>query len=100
MKKLKNILRDLEVPKLENDPFEQELRRDLTNRYFKYKPNYRLRSRFAAAFALILFMFVISTIIHPQIALKLNDLAFKKNQTNTESEDQINEVKHKHKASR
>lgn len=90
MKKLKHILHDLEVPKLENDPFEDELRRDLTNRYFRYKPNYRFRSRLATAFALLLFIFMISTVIHPQIAVKLNDLAFKK--AETEPEDQVNEA--------
>ena len=92
MKKLKNILRDLEVPKLDNDPFEQELRRDLTNRYFSYKPNYRFRPKLVAAFALLLFIFMISTIIHPQIAVKLNDLAFKKDKTETNDQSYDEEL--------
>ncbi len=86
MKKLKNLLRELEVPKLENDPFEQELRRNLKNKYFSYKPNYRFRSQLATAFALAFFLFMVSTIAFPQIAVKINNFAFNKTEINKSEE--------------
>jgi hypothetical protein len=78
MKKLENILDNLKVPQLEDDPFEHELRRKLTNRYFNNRPNYRFRSKFVTVLALLLLTFTVSTIVEPGIAVKLNNFAFNK----------------------
>jgi len=95
MKNLENLLHNIEVPKLENDPFEHELKRRLTKKYFDKMPGYKLKLSLATAFAAVLFFFTISTIIEPQIAVKLNQLTFNKpaeNQENDINEEELDRL--------
>jgi hypothetical protein len=76
MKDLEKKLLELEIPTLESDPFEHELRRNLVNRFFNKERNYKRNFRLSLGFAALLAVFGFWTIINPQVALELNEIAF------------------------
>ncbi|MCK4654460.1 MAG: hypothetical protein KAU01_08440 [Candidatus Cloacimonetes bacterium] len=76
MKDLENKLNSMKIPGIEDDPFEDKLRNKLLNKYYKQPNNYRIKFRYAAAFVCLLLIFGCSTILNPDIAVKLNKFAF------------------------
>jgi len=93
MKDLENKLFSMDVPKIEDDPFENELRRKLVNRFYKPVNNFRFKFKLATALASLLLIFGCVAVIHPNMILSLNKLIFPSNyvmlaerEDNTESE--------------
>ena len=78
MKDLENKLLLMDVPKIENDQFEQVLRNKLVKKYHSRETEYVKKFRYSVAFASILFVVLISVIIFPEIGIKANEVAFKK----------------------
>jgi len=78
MKDLENKLLSMDVPKIENDQFEQFLRNKLVKKYHSRETEYLRKFRYSIAFASLLFVALISIIIFPEISIKANEVAFKK----------------------
>ena len=78
MKDLENKLLSMDVPKVENDQFEQVLRSKLIRKYHSRESEYIKKFRYSIAFASFLVVLLISVIVFPQISAKANDIAFKK----------------------
>ena len=78
MKDLENKLLSMDVPKIENDQFEQVLRNKLINKYHNKETVYVKKFRYSVAFASILFVVLMSVIIFPEIGIKANEVAFNK----------------------
>ena len=78
MKDLEQILDKMQIPVNEDEQFEYKLRRELLNKYHKTSNGYKLKFKVALAFSSLLLIFGCTTIIKPDIALKLNNLAFSK----------------------
>lgn len=87
MKDLENILNEMKVPKIESDEFESSLRRELIKKYYNPTESYKLKFRYAAAFACLLLVFGCTTILKPDLALKINNLAFKQSKVIVQEED-------------
>jgi len=79
MKDLENRLFTMDVPKIEDDPFENELRRKLVNRFYKPVNNFRFKFKLATALASLLLIFGCVIVIQPGVALSLNKLIFPSN---------------------
>ena len=94
MKDLENKLFSMDVPKIEDDPFENELRRKLINRFYKPANNFRFKFKLATALASLLLIFGCAAVIHPNMILSLNKLVFpshnvllaERDDSNTENE--------------
>ncbi|MCK4358812.1 MAG: hypothetical protein KAW92_08720 [Candidatus Cloacimonetes bacterium] len=80
MKNFKEKLKNLEIPKIEDDPFEDELRNNILNKYFTPEIKYKHKLKFAYGLAGLFAVFLILTLIKPQIAYKINQLAFQKSE--------------------
>ncbi|MCF7793321.1 MAG: hypothetical protein K9N09_04435 [Candidatus Cloacimonetes bacterium] len=78
MKDLEIKLENMSVPQIEDEQFEYKLRRDLLDRYHQKTNNYRFRFRAAMAFCCLLLVFGCATILNPDVAVKINNMAFKK----------------------
>jgi len=78
MKDLENKLLSMEVPKIENDQFKQILRSKLVRKYHSRESEYIKKFRYSIAFASFLVLLVISIFIFPEIGIKANEIAFKK----------------------
>ncbi len=78
MKDLENKLLSMEVPKIENDQFEQVLRSKLIRKYHSRENEYMRKFRYSIVFASFLIVLLISVIIFPEISIKANEVAFKK----------------------
>jgi hypothetical protein len=76
MKDLENKLFSIDVPKIEDDPFENELRRKLVNKFYKPVNNFRFKFKVATALASLLLIFGCAAVIHPNMILSLNKLIF------------------------
>ena len=76
MKDLENKLFSMDVPKIEDDPFENELRRKLVNKFYKPVNNFRFKFKVATALASLLLIFGCAAVIHPGMILSLNKLIF------------------------
>ncbi len=76
MKDLENKLFSIDVPKIEDDPFENELRRKLVNKFYKPVNNFRFKFKLATALASLLLIFGCVAVIHPGMILSLNKLVF------------------------
>ena len=79
MKDLENKLFSMDVPKIEDDPFENELRKKLVSRFYKPVNNFRFKFKVATALASLLLIFGCAAIIHPNMILNLNKLIFPSN---------------------
>jgi hypothetical protein len=77
MKKFEDKLFKVKVPKLDNDPFEHDLRRRLIKRFVKDEKSYKLQFKLATSFAMLLVIFLVVTIFKPQIISDINSFAFK-----------------------
>lgn len=89
MKDLENKLNQMRIPQIESEEFEQKLRRELIKKYHNTTDNYKLKFRYAAAFACLLLVFGCTTILKPDIALKINNIAFNKTEMIV-CEDEVN----------
>ncbi|MDO9576494.1 MAG: hypothetical protein Q7J16_01280 [Candidatus Cloacimonadales bacterium] len=78
MKDLEKKLESMRIPNLEDEQFEYKLRRQLLDKYFKTSKSYKWKFRVVVAFSCLMLIFGCVTIIKPDIALKLNNLAFNK----------------------
>ena len=78
MKDLENKLLSMDVPKVENDQFEQVLRSKLIRKYHSRESEYIKKFRYSIAFASFMVILLISVIVFPQISAKANEIAFKK----------------------
>ena len=78
MKDLENKLLSMDVPKIENDQFEQVLRSKLIRKYHSRESEYIKKFRYSIAFASFMVLLMISVFIFPEISSKVNELAFKK----------------------
>ena len=76
MKDLENELFSMDVPKIEDDPFENELRKKLVSRFYKPVNNFRFKFKVATALASLLLIFGCVIVIQPGVALSLNKLLF------------------------
>ncbi|MDP8200598.1 MAG: hypothetical protein P9M11_00485 [Candidatus Tenebribacter burtonii] len=78
MKDLENKLLSMEMPKIENNQFEQILRNKLVRKYHSRESKYIRKFRYSIAFASGLFVFILSLFIFPEIRSKVNEVAFNK----------------------
>ena len=76
MENIEKKLMEMEVPVLENDPFEHQLRRELLDRYFSPVRKYRRNSRFAFGFAGVLVVLMCTIVLNPRIAYELNPFTY------------------------
>ena len=90
MKTFKEKLKNLKIPKIENDPFEDELRNNILNKYFTPEIKYKNRLQFAYGLVCSITLFLILTFIKPQIANNINQLAFRKSEEIENVDDQDN----------
>ncbi len=89
MKKIDEKLETVAVPKLENDPFEQELKAKLIGHYFSPTKKAQTQFRWAVGFAALFFVIAIGLIIKPQFAYRAHNFTFR---TSGESAVQPKEV--------
>jgi len=92
MRDLENILEKMQIPANEDEQFEYRLRRDLLNKYHKTSNGYKFKFKLAVAFCSLMLIFGCTTIINPDIALKLNNLAFQKSEKIVASDDNCAEL--------
>ncbi|MCK5050628.1 MAG: hypothetical protein KAS53_02725 [Candidatus Cloacimonetes bacterium] len=78
MKDLENKLLSMEVPTIENDQFEQVLRNKIIRKYHSRESEYVKKFRYSIAFACFLAVLLVSVIVYPEIIIKANEVAFKK----------------------
>ena len=78
MKDLENKLLSIEIPKIENDQFEEILRSKLVRKYHSKESVYIKKFRYSIAFACFMVILFISVLIFPEISAKANEIAFKK----------------------
>jgi len=78
VKNFEDKLNDLKIPTIENDLFENKLRRNLIQKYHTSEKKYKRNLRLAVGFACLLAIFGCSTILNPEIAYKINRFTFKK----------------------
>ena len=90
MDKFEQKLFDMGIPETENYELQNKLRRQLVQKYFNIERKYKKRFRIAAAFACLLAVFIVSTILRPKIADDLNRFAFQKDKIEeTSKEDEL-----------
>lgn len=77
MKKFEEKLEHVTVPKLENDPFEQELKAKLVGHYFSPTRKAQSQLRWAVGFAVLFFVIAVGLIIKPQFALRVHNFTFR-----------------------
>ena len=78
MKDLENKLLSIEIPKIENDQFEDVLRSKLVRKYHSKESIYIKKFRYSVAFACFMAVLFVSVLIFPEISAKANEIAFKK----------------------
>ena len=76
MKDLENKLNQMRIPQIESEEFEQKLHRELIKKYHNSTENYKLKFRYAVGFACLMLIFGCTTILKPDVALKINNIAF------------------------
>ena len=76
MKDLENKLLSMEIPKIENDQFEQVLKNKIIRKYHSRESEYVKKFRYSIAFACFLAVLLISVVVYPEIIIKANEVAF------------------------
>jgi len=74
--KFEEKLLQIKVDKPEAGQFQQQLRRQLIEKYVKEKPTYQTHFRLAFGLACLLVFFAVLTVADPRVALKLNELTW------------------------
>ncbi|MBN2829881.1 MAG: hypothetical protein JXR56_06135 [Candidatus Cloacimonetes bacterium] len=87
MDEFEKKLEQLEVPVLENDPFRNELRRQLIARFIPNHTPGRLFLRIGTALVVLMAMIGALAVINPGWAYKINNLAFHKDKSSVERLD-------------
>ncbi|MCD6101910.1 MAG: hypothetical protein J7J77_02515 [Candidatus Cloacimonetes bacterium] len=80
MKNFEEKLQKLNIPGIEDDPFEDELRNNILNKYFKPEIKYKHKLKLAYSLACLIAVLLVLTLIKPQIAYRINQLAFQKSE--------------------
>ena len=78
MKDLENKLLSMEIPKIENDQFEQVLRSKLVRKYHSRESEYIKKYHYSIAFASFMVVFLILVIVFPKINIEANKIALEK----------------------
>ncbi len=84
MKDLENKLLSIEIPKIENDQFEEILRSKLIRKYHSKESLYIKKFRYSIAFACFMVVLFVSVLIFPEISSKVNEIAFNKKEASQE----------------
>ena len=92
MKDLAKILENLQVPTCEDEQFEQKLRRRLLAKYYPATNGYKWKFKAALVFSCLLLVFGCATIIMPDVAIKLNNLAFRNSNRLASAEETDNNL--------
>ena len=77
MKKFEEKLGSVNVPKLESDPFEKELKTKLAGYYFSPARKIQTQFRWAVGFAALFFVIAIALIVKPQFAYRAHNFTFR-----------------------
>lgn len=77
MKNLEDILSELDIPVISDDPYQPELRRKLVQRYFPSTSAYKIRFRFAMSLLLVFALFIGIMIINPGFNQRIHHLFFR-----------------------
>jgi len=76
MKDLENKLLEMEVPRIEEDNFQQILRNKLVKKYHSSESKYIRKFRYSIAFACFMAVLFVTVILFPEISIKANQVAF------------------------
>jgi len=76
LNKFEEKLLQMAVKKPEAGEFQQQLRRQLIDKYVKDQPTYQTQFRLAFGAACLLIFFAVLTVADPRVALKLNELTW------------------------
>ena len=87
MKDLENKLLSIDVPKIENDQFKNELRSKLIQKYHSRESVYIKKFRYSMAFACSMLVIITSLFVFPEISSKVNQVAFKKESVEQENQN-------------
>jgi len=87
MKDLENKLLSIEVPKIKNDQFKNELRSKLIQKYHSSESVYIKKFRYSMAFACSLLVILASLFVFPEISSKVNQIAFNKETVKQENQN-------------
>ncbi len=90
MKDLENKLLSMNVPKIENDQFEQVLRSKLVRKYHSRESEYVRKYHYSIAFASFMVVLLISVIIFPKLSIRANKVAFEKEVTSSNGNGNAN----------
>jgi len=77
MKKFEEKLDNMSIPKLESDPFEQELKAKLVGHYFSPARKAQTQLRWAVGFAALFFVIAIGLVVKPQFAFRAHNFTFR-----------------------
>lgn len=80
MKNFEEKLQNLKIPKIEDDPFKDELRNNILNKYFTPEIKYKHKLKFAYGCACLFAVLLVLTLIKPQIAYRINQFTFQKSE--------------------
>ncbi len=86
MKDFEKKLQNLKVPFRKDNNFEEDLKERLIGRFFSKESVFKMRFKIASVFALIFMVLFAFLLIKPEIATKINNLAFGKNKKDKELE--------------
>ena len=89
MKKFEEKLETVTVPKLENDPFEQELKAKLAGHYFSPTRKVKTRLRWAVGFAALFFVIAIGLVIKPQFAFTVHNFTFRTSEDSAVQQEKL-----------
>ncbi len=78
MNKFEDRIEKMEIPEIKNYELQNKLRQKLVRKYFNVERKYKKRYKLATAFACLLVIYLISTILKPKIADDINRFAFQK----------------------
>jgi hypothetical protein len=76
MNEFEKKLFEMKVPRIEDDPFEDELRQTLLNTCYNPRRGYMWQFKLAAGIACVFAVFLFSIIMKPDLAIELNRIAF------------------------
>lgn len=79
MNDLEKRLMKIETPKPKNEQFKKKLHDRLVKKYHSEGSKYQRLFHYSLVYATFMMLFVLGALIYPDVALKINELAFKKN---------------------
>jgi len=82
MKDLDKKLFSIQVPEIDDNQFKEELKNRLIKKYHESK--YQRKFHYALVYATFMMLFALGILLYPDIAIKINEFAFKKDIQKTE----------------